>query len=166
MRRLAAALLLLLAACSRAPEPPKGMTVYEAKSGEFTTWAPSDWKVLEDQGGAQRATFFSSTGESIGIYRYEKGGEQGDARQYAAAQSLSGKAGPLLDITVGEKPALEFIVERQGLSLHGRPAEKLRVRTVLLEDDKGFWALVDTVPLGKEPSVDAFDTVLKSFKPR
>lgn len=165
MRRLAAA-LLLLAACSRAPEPPKGMTVYEAKSGEFSVWAPSDWKVLEDQGGAQRATFFSATGESIGIYRYEKGGEQGDARQYAAAQSLSGKAGPLLESSVGDKPALEFIVERDGLSLHGALREKLRVRTVIFEDPKGFWALVDTVPMGKEPSVDAFDTVLRSFKPK
>lgn len=158
--------LLVLAGCSRAPEPPKGMTVYEAKSGEFTVWAPSDWKVLEDQGGAQRASFFSATGESIGIYRYEKGGEHGDARQYAAAHMLSGKAGPLLESSVGDKPALEFLVEREGLSLHGRPREKLLVRTIIFEDLKGFWALVDTVPMGKAPSVDAFDTVLKSFKPR
>lgn len=165
MRVLLAA-VLLLGACSKAPSPAPGKARYEARDGAFTVDGPADWRVLEDQGGAHVVTFMGPGAvETIALYRYDKSPEFPDARSYAAAQSAAGHPAPPLERTVEGRPALELSVQRRSLAMHGRPSETLVVRTVLVQDDRGFWAIAHTAPLGKA-SKDVFDALVASFRPK
>lgn len=168
MRRgaaLAAALLAL--ACSRPAEPPEGKAVYESKGGDFSLQGPAGWRVLEEQGGAHRATLMGPLPdlETIAVYRYEKSVEYPDAQSYLAGQALAGRPGPVRKLAVAGRPAWDLTVERDPPPMHGTPPQKVSVRMVVVEDARGFYSLVHTAPSGRG-SDRLFDEVLASFKPR
>lgn len=165
MRPLLAA-ALLLAGCSRPPQAPEGKAVYSDKAARFSLHGPADWRVMEEQGGAHRVTFFGPPPavESIAVYRHDKGGPGGDAQAYLAGQSLGGKSFAR-KLEVKGKPARELVVEKKAPVMHGKGGELLRQRTVVLEDEKGFWALVHTAP-ASQPSSAVFEDSLQSFSAR
>lgn len=157
MRPLLAA-ALLLAACSKGPGP--GRALYQPKDGAFALTAPADWRVAEDQGEAQRVSFFGPPGsfsESIGVYRYE--GTNPEAYRSARAGA---DAGPLASRPDGR---VEFTASSLSPAMHGRPPEALAVRHVLVSRGTALWALVHTRPAGRPPGT-AFDELCASFKPK
>jgi hypothetical protein len=163
--RLAVIVVLILAGCSKNPDVPAGKAVYEPKSGAFSLQGPADWRVMEDQGGAHRVTFFGPLPavESIAVYRYEKGPVYSSAGAYLAGLSLAGRSSPVLEVEISGRKWLELRSERTSPAMHGGRQEKLEVRTAVLEDASGFWSLVHTAPAGKA-SKAVFDELLKTFK--
>jgi hypothetical protein len=135
--------------------------LYSEKKGAFSLHGPADWRVAEDHGGAHRVTFYGPPPdvESIAVYRHD--GEK--AASYLAFQSLAGKTSSRKTVWKG-RPAWEILQEQKAPVIHGRGGGLLSVRSVLIEDEKGYWALVHTAPAGKS-STDVFDALLESFRP-
>lgn len=147
---------LLLAACSKG----SGTAGYRPRDGAFALTAPADWRVAEEQGEAQRVSFFGPPGsfaESIGVYRYEATTPEA----YRSARA-GPDAGPLAPRPDGR---VEFSARSLSPAMHGRPPEALAVRHVLVLQGTTLWALVHTRPAARAPGA-AFDEVCASFKPK
>lgn len=153
--------VLLMAGCSRAPQVPEGKAVYEAPNGAFSLQGPADWRVDEFNGDAHRVTFYGPPPavESISVFRHE--GQQ--PGPYLAFQGLAGKTSSRKTEWKG-RPAWVILQEKKAPVIHGKGGNLLSERTVIIEDAKGFWALVHTAPAGKS-STAIFDAALESFQP-
>jgi hypothetical protein len=158
---------MLSGACSKAPPALPGWLGYAPKDNSFFCHAPGDWRVLEDQGGAHKVSFFGPAAgpapysESIAVYRHQKGGAFATPQDYARAQAVSGAAIPAPGLKLGPIQALEFRSERSSRS------GLTRSRSVLFPAEDGFFALVHTAPSPAPPSGAAvFDELLKSFRIR
>jgi hypothetical protein len=146
-----------LAACAK--DPGAGKAGYEPRDASFSLAAPGDWRVAEDQGGAQRVSFYGPPGsyaESIAVYRYERTTPEA----YHAARAAG--AAPLASRPDGR---YEFLAKSVSPAMHGRAPEELTVRHVLVPEGTSLWALVHTHPAAKEPSA-AFEGLCASFKPK
>ena len=179
--RLALAACLCLSACSRkAASPPParqgetpGMAIYQQPQRLFTCQAPPDWRVLEDQGGAQRVTFLGPTSgatpysASISIYQYSKAGSAFDSPQaYALAQTTAGgKATPLKPRSWPGGEAFEFSQVRKGPHIGALKPESRSELTVFIPVRDGFFALVHSAPEGaRERTATEFEALVGSFR--
>ncbi len=171
---LAALLLLGPAACRRAPRllSPQD-ALYETRDGSLRCEVPKDWRVLEDQGGAQRATFFGPPDGprpyafSIGAYFYGPGSPFATPQDWARAQALSAKdSTPLTSYSWKGRSAFEMTVERRVPVLHRTgPAVLRRDRAVVIPASGGFWALVYSAPQDEFAGQQAvFDRFLQSLE--
>lgn len=179
--RLALAACLCLSACSRkAASPPParqgetpGMAIYQQPQSLFTCQAPADWRVLEDQGGAQRVTFLGPASgatpfsASISIYQYPKAGSAfGSPQDYARAQATAG--GQVTSLKPRAWPggeAFEFSQVRKGPHIGALKPESRSELTVLIPVRDGFFALVHSAPEGaRELTAPQFEALVASFK--
>ena len=145
---------LALAACGRQDDsvsPKKDMALYLEPNGSFSCQAPSQWRVLEKQGGAQRVTFLGPPdgpkpfAAGITVYYYQKSGSDFASPQaYAAAHRLlAGKTGPLTEKPWKGSPAWEFSATRTMPIMHRVGQTKTEKEdTVLIPAREGFYALV------------------------
>ncbi|MDD5629157.1 MAG: hypothetical protein PHU21_08830 [Elusimicrobia bacterium] len=177
--RLALAACLCLAACSRkapAPAEPKGerpaMAMYEHPQRLFACQAPPDWRVLEDQGGSQRATFLGPAGgkapfsASISIFEYAAGGAFAAPQDYARAQATAGAATELKPRAWKGGQAFEFSQVRKGPKVGAQKPESREELTVLIPARGGFFALVHSAPEGGlAQTAPEFEALLDSFRP-
>lgn len=159
MRRMVLLLALLVpAACRRepaAPIPKTDMALYLETNRLFSCHAPAQWRVLENQGGAQRVTFLGPPegptpyAAAISLYYYPKSGSAYAAPQdYAKAQSLApGKTGPLVSKPWKDLEIYEFSATRPAPVMHtpGR-LETRQESTVLIPAPQGFYAVVYSAP--------------------
>ncbi|MFH2204379.1 MAG: hypothetical protein ABIJ96_14775 [Elusimicrobiota bacterium] len=165
-------LLLVLAFCACA-KGGDDAALYRDPAGGFALRGPDSWRVLENQGGAQRVSFFGPAGGQqpfaamISVYYYAKEGK-GYARPQnfaAAKQVLALESTPLRKIKVNGAEALEFTVKRLGAAGHGRLPIPLDERSALVPTDQGFFAIVYSAPsVVSAESLPAFEQVLRSFE--
>lgn len=166
------ALAGFLAACSRSDAPGQAQGDKPSMSGfqskEFRCDAPAGWRVLESQGGAQRASFFGPPAgpapfsSSIAVYFYGPGSNFGSPRDYWLAKAGTGPEG-LLRESQGRQ---EFTKTTLLPPLHGKAAGPLREEFVLVPSSGGFYALVLSAPeKSAESSRPAFRALVDSFKP-
>lgn len=175
MRRPLAALLLAMAACGKPDSGPggKSMTTYQDPKGLFSCQAPPDWRVLEDQGGAQRVSFFGPPAGpapfsvSISIYYYPKSGSAfASPQDYAAAQALSGgTTTPLITRARKDGEAFGFTTSRESRKLHSSGTELREELTVLIPAKNGFFALVHAAPRASTVETrPVFDGLVEGFQ--
>lgn len=170
-----AALLLLPAACRKKPAPllDPGDALYQSASGDVRLEIPKGWRVMENQGGGQRVTFFGppdgpkAYSVSIGVYFYGPGSSFASLEDYARAQALSGREStPLKAFDWKGQAAQELTVSRMAPSLHRvKPAEARADRYVLIPSGGGFYALDYSAP--KDSAAEqapVFERVLQSLQ--
>lgn len=121
----------------------------------FSCAAPARWRVLEDQGGAQRVTFLGPAGglapysAAISVFYYaRKGSNYASAEDYAKAQSLlPGATGPVVSRSSRGLTLYEFSAARPVLAGRGADeAPERRESTVLITAPAGFYAVVYAAP--------------------
>lgn len=157
------AVLALASACSRAPTPPAGPVAYSPPGGGFTASLPPAWRVDETRGEARLASFFGpgagTEAESVFVYSFPPGSRWKSARDYAYAQTTTGRAGPVTATAGG----FDVTVVRVRDDAHlGRRAQK--VRTVTVDAAGGFFALEDVTDPAREAATADFDAFVASFK--
>jgi hypothetical protein len=167
--------LLALAACGKpAPQEKSGTSLYLEPGKSFSCRAPGDWRVLENQGGAQRVTFVGPASgakpysAAITAYFYAKGGSAySSAQDYARAQSLlPGHAGPLVFKTWKGLAVFELNADRSRPALHGAgQMEARRELTVLIPSPTGLYAFVLSAPADSYSQIEpAFRNLLDSLE--
>jgi hypothetical protein len=169
-RFLAAAVLLLAAACSKpAPFPGSASAEYSAPDGSFTARLPGGWKVDDSPGRYRKAAFFGPPdgakpfSELIAVSFYPAGGRYRGPDDYIAGQAALGKAGPSKPVTVGDALGVEVTVATTFPDPHAGP-RPLITRALAVPAAGGFFALEDTRPEDL-PASKEFDELLGSFKP-
>ncbi len=157
MRRLVlVAATLALASCQKSQPPSKtGMALYLEPGKLFSCQAPANWKVLENQGGAQRVTFVGPPdgpapyADAISVYFYAKSGSSFATPQaYAKAEALQpGTTSPLLFKPWKGLAVYEFTATRARPVMHGAgQTESRKESTVLIPAPEGFYAAVYSAP--------------------
>ncbi len=162
------AVAALGAACSLAPKPAHGPVDYAAPGGRFSARLPAAWRVDESPGVARLASFFGpGTGadaEMIEVYYYPASSPWKSARDFAFAQTTTGRAGPVVEARVAGVPALDVVVEREiGDERLGRREQ--RVRTLAVPAADGFYALKDYVDPARAAGGADFAAFAASFRP-
>jgi len=147
--------------------------LYEEPQGLFSCSAPGNWRVLERQGGAQRASFFGPpTGQnpfaaSISVYFYSsKDSPFSSPQDYAAAhRSPEQRSTPLLERSWKKGVIWEFSTEQKSRPIHGAGRSQLMQEdTILIPAKNGFFALLHRSPLKLHAETrKTFDVVLNSF---
>ena len=171
---LALAACVGLAACSRKEAGPAaavkeggGMAVYEERERLFTCEVPAGWRVMEDQGGGQRVSFFGPPSgpkpysSSIAFYYFPKAGSDYKSPQdYFSAQQASGsKTTPLEERSWKDRKVLEFTTKRRQPLMHAKKEfEDLAEETILIPVKDGFVAVVHSA------SADAHDKTEPVFR--
>lgn len=161
---------VLLAACSRAPEPAPAS--YEAPGRGFSASAPADWRVQEADGGAHRASFFgpaagpSAFAEAIVVYRHGPGSSMPTMDAFVAAKSLEGPPSPPAKASAAGRPALDLRYSSVLTGPHFPEGRRPMLHhAVLVADGDGYWALVHSWPEGAKPSEAVFRAFVDSFRP-
>ncbi|MBI3566176.1 MAG: hypothetical protein HY079_13345 [Elusimicrobia bacterium] len=170
MRLLVALLLLLPAACRKAPAPaPSAPVDYRPADGSFSARVPGDWRVEDAPGESRKAAFFGPPAgpapfsDLMGVY-YHAAAEPGTAaRAYVASQTGHG---PGLTPPLGVSPAagLDDSFTRAAPAGHGGPGPSVVTRVVAVPVSGGFYTLEHTWPADRAPD-PAFEELLRSFKP-
>ena len=157
-RGLVLALAALLPAACREPAPPQpknDMAIYQAPQHLFSCDVPAQWRVIEDQGGAQRVSFLGPPDgphpfwAAISVYHYAKtGSDYASPQDYAKRQALGpGKTGALLEKPWKGAAAYEFSATRPQPVMHQPKTVRVRQeRTALIPTREGFLALVYSAP--------------------
>jgi len=149
--------LFALGACNKTPTPaPKANeALYQEPGRLFTCSAPASWRVLENQGGAQRVTFLGPSdgpapfSAAISVYYYPKtGSAYASPQDYASAQTLGpGKTTPLVFRPWKGLAVYEFAATRPTPVMHGAgQVETRQESTVLILSQEGFFAAVYSAP--------------------
>ena len=159
---------LVLAACSRAPKTAAGPLDYASPDGRFTARVPAAWRVDETRGEARLAEFFGpGTGtesELIAVYFYASDSRWKTPLDFALAQGFGARARPLKHTDAAGRSALDVTVEREMEDEHlGR--RTLRVRSLLVPADGGFFALQDFTDPARAGGGAEFDAFAASFRP-
>lgn len=168
IRRLAVALLLGAAACSR-PAATGALIEYAAPDGSFTARLPGGWRVDDAPGEHRKAAFFGPPdgkkpfSELIAVSFHPAGGRYRSVDEYLAAQAALGRAAPPREVPVGGAHGMELTVRSVFADPHSGP-QPIVTRALALTAAKGFFTLEHTWPEGAAPS-SAFDELVRSFKP-
>ncbi|MBI3553066.1 MAG: hypothetical protein HY077_11175 [Elusimicrobia bacterium] len=174
MRRGFCLIAVALAACGKAgPQMDSQMALYLEPGKLFSCQAPAQWRVLEDQGGAQRVTFLGPPGgpapfsAAITIYYYSKtGSSYATPQAYAKAEArLPGKTTPLVFKPWKGLAVYEFSAERSRPVMHGAgQTEARRELTVLIPAPEGFYAAALSAPeAGFDPAESVFRGLVESL---
>ncbi len=157
------------------PAPAKGgpkTAVYQEPGGLFSCEVPASWRVLENQGGAQKVSFFGPPdGEkpfsaSISFYYYGPGSSYAGPRDYAAAQAASGGAAePPREVEMGGRKTLRFGATRKRPVPHSTAITEETEDTVLIPMKSGLLAVVHAASTTVYPKTEpAFRTLLDSIR--
>lgn len=146
--------------------------VYQEPSGLFSCEVPASWRVLENQGGAQKVSFFGPPdGEkpfsaSISFYYYGPGSNYATLRDYAAAQAATGGAeGTAREVELGGRKTIQFGATRSRPVPHSTKTTEEREETVLVPFKSGFLAVVHAAATAVHPRTEpAFRDLLDSLK--
>lgn len=146
--RVFVCVLLEALACGEKP-------AYTDLRGSFSSQAPPSWRVLENQGGAQRVSFIGpSSGPgafstSLGVYFEPGGNDLAALRAYARRQALGGgESSPLIPRPWKGGRAYQFSLSREERLAHGPALERRREAFVLIPVRSGFYVLVHSAPAG------------------
>lgn len=170
MRTLLALLLLLPAACRKAPAPAaSGPVEYRPADAGFSARVPGDWRVEDAPGESRKAAFFGPpTGPApfsdlMGVYFHRAADPKAEARAYVASQTGHG---PGLTPPLGVSPSagLDDSFTREAPGPHGRAAPSVTTRVVAVPVPGGFYTLEHTWPADRAPD-PAFEELLSSFRP-
>ena len=155
--------------------PAKGgpkTAVYQEPGGLFSCEVPAAWRVLENQGGAQKVSFFGPPdGEkpfsaSISFYYYGPGSNYAGPRDYAAAQAASGGASsPPIEKDLGGRKTLQWSSLRKRPVPHSTAITEETEDTVLIPMKSGFLAVVHAAATAAHPKTEAsFKALLASLR--
>lgn len=159
----AAFALFAIVACS----PKSGKPVYTPVDGSFSCEVPGDWRVLENQGGAHRVSFYGPGGSAVNLYFYDKS-RFSSVREYYLMESVSGATlGPLHEEKVGDRSLSTFTAARATPKLHSIEIENLSEQTYIIPAAGGFYSIMLVAPVSSVESVrPAFLDLVRSFKAR
>jgi hypothetical protein len=161
MKRLLFAALALAACSRRAPNAP---AEYRPADASFSATLPGGWKVDDAPDETNKASFFGPpSGPAAWTELIRVSLEQRTPEAYRA--SRSGLPSPLTPAAFGGPRAREFLNDAEVPDPHGG-VKKRSSRFVLIPTSKGLFVLEHTWPSGAPAGGDAFEVLLRTFKPK
>lgn len=153
----------LAAACSRpAPNAP---AEYLPPDESFTATMPGGWKVDDSPSETRKASFFgppTGPGAWTGMIRVSLYPGK-SPEEYRA--SRPGPAAPLQESAAGGAKAWTLLSESEFHDPHAG-VRKLSSRSVLVQTPRGLFVLEHTWPAGAPVGAEAFEELVRTFKPK
>lgn len=154
---------VLAAACSRpAPDAP---AEYRPADDSFSASLPGGWKVDDSPGETRKAAFFGPPAGPGAFSEMIRVSLQPATTPEAYRASRPGLPTPLRETSAGGAKAWEFLSDSEFRDPHAG-IKKLSSRVVLVPAPGGLFVLEHTWPAGAPSGREAFEELLRTFKPK
>ena len=154
---------VLAAACSR--PAPDAAADYRPDDDSFSAALPGGWKVDDSPSETRKAAFFGPPSGPAAFTEMIRVSLHPATTPEAYRAARPGPPTPLKETSAGGAKAWEFLSDSELPDPHGG-VKKLSSRIVTLPTPRGLFVLEHTWPAGAPSGREAFEELLRTFKPK